>query len=255
MRGSMTIRPAAPADADEIADLVRESFRPGDLGLTIYGCAGIAAYLRMEFALPRAFSASTYLVAAIEDRLAGFVELRAVDNGVCLNYIATSREWQRAGVARDLLAAALREADPVTGSELTLEVFEHNEAALGWYRRSGFRRQGRTAFWRVLPGNGGAEGPVRITGLPQADVVHRVFGFSQFNLSHGGRTFAVGRLGESWFRVTDGGLLNYPEALCALRSLDSRREILLAGAEEAIPRAVREGCSPILWSIRMGRQL
>ena len=38
----LTIRRAAPSDAVAIAALVRESFQPADLDLTIYGCAGIA---------------------------------------------------------------------------------------------------------------------------------------------------------------------------------------------------------------------
>jgi ribosomal protein S18 acetylase RimI-like enzyme len=244
----MTIRPAEPGDAGEVVALVRQSFRPQDLDLTIYGCAGIAAYLEMEFALPRALSASAYLVAAIEGRIAGFADMRATDTGICLNYIATSPDWRGIGVGRELLAAALRAIDPPAGSLFTLEVFEHNQAALDWYRRSGFHRLGRMAFWRVADG-GAPAGHVRVVDLPQADVTHRAFGFSSFRLAHGGRTFTIGRLGERWFRVTEGELLRRPEALRALQSLDPRREILFHGAGETA------SLSSLLWSIRMGRQL
>jgi len=253
---AMTIRRAAAGDAGEVAALLGESFRPQDLDLTIYGCAGIVAYLQMEFALPRAYARSMYLVAAIAGRIAGYIEMRKRESGPLLNYIATGRAWRGAGIARTLLEAALREAHPPAGAEFTLDVFEHNRPALEWYRRRGFRSLGRTAFWRV-PANpaGGAASAVRILDLPQADAAHRAFGFSSFRLAHGGRTFTVGRLGERWFRVTEGEVLGRAEALGALASIDPRREILFCGAAEAIPADRREGCSPLLWSIHMGRSL
>lgn len=251
----MTIRLAAPEDADAVVALIRQSFRPQDLDLTIYGCAGISAYLHMEFALPRAFSASAYLVAVIEDRIAGFVEMRAGESGPYLNYIATSPAWRGAGVGREMLAAALREIDPPAGSEFTLDVFEHNQIALDWYRRSGFRSLERMAFWCVADGVlaqppcGALAERVRILDLPQADATHRAFGFSSFRLADRGRAFTIGRLGERWFRVTEGELLRRPEVLHALQSLDPHREILFHGAGETAD------LSPLLWSIRMGRQL
>ena len=250
-RPRMTIRPAAPGDAREVVALIRESFRPQDLALTIYGCAGIAAYLQMEFALPRSFSPSVYLLAVIEGGIAGFIEVRRGERGPHLNYIATRRACRGAGVGRALVDAALREADPPAGSQFTLDVFEHNQVAFDWYRRSGFRILERRAFWRVpaQPAASAAERDVRIPDLPQADAAHRVFGFSRFRLAHRGRAFMVGRLGARWFRLTEGDLLRCPGALGVLSSLDARREILFQGAGETA------GCFPLLWSIRMGRQL
>jgi GNAT superfamily N-acetyltransferase len=247
------IRPAAPGDADEVVALVRQSFRPEDLGLTIYGCTGMPAYLRLEFARPRSVAASVYLVAAIDNRVAGFVELRRGERGPCLNYIVTNPCWRRAGVARGLLEAALWEADAPAGSELTLDVFEHNETARNWYQRAGFRCLQQMAFCRVVPGDGPAEKRLRISGLPQADVTHRAFGFSSFAMTHGGRSFTIGRLAERWFRVNDGELLRYPETLRALQAVEPHRGFLFHGAEEAV--AGQEGCSSLLRSIRMGRIL
>jgi ribosomal protein S18 acetylase RimI-like enzyme len=234
----LTIRQAAPADADEVAALFRQSFRPEDLALTIYGCSGygcpgITEYLRLEFALPPELSASTYLVAEMENRLAGYVEMR----GLHLNYIVVDENCRGAGVG-----TALRASGPAT-----LDVFEHNRSARSWYERAGYRELRRTAFWRVTLPDGRHEA-VRITGWAQSEAAQRAFGFSQFDMAAGDRRYTIGRLGDRWFRVTDGELVSRPDALRGLLAADSRREILYVGAE------VPEFGSPLLWSIRMGRQ-
>ena len=263
MRRALNIRPAVPPDADDVVALVRQSFRPADLDLTIYGCAGIAEYLRTQFALTPDVPSSTYLVATIEDCISGFVELRGTGRGLCLNYIVIHPDWRGAGVARELLATALRHRRPPAGSEFTLDVFEHNHAAMSWYSGMGFQRLGRKAFWRVElqgcapPEDPVGEGPVRITGMSQANTTHDAFGFSSFMLSplQPARTFTVGRLGERWFRVTDEEFLRHSQAVRVLTAIDPRREILFHGAEEAIPTAIRERCTPLLWNIHMGRRL
>jgi len=230
------IRHAAPADAGDVVKLVHQSFRPEDLALTIYGCAGMPEYLRREFAVP--FSRSLYLVAEIDHAIAGFIELR---EGPSLNYIAIDKAHRSHGLGRQLLFTALREAE---GDRLTLDVFEHNTAALAWYRRLGFQPCGRTGLWRV-PSTDSAAAPLRISGMPQADIVHRAFGFSNFTLG----AFSVGRLGDRWFMVTDPGLLATPGALRALATLDPGREILFRGAVPPI------SCEPLLWSLRMTHSL
>ena len=247
----LTIRRATPSDAIAIAALVRESFRPADLDLTIYGCAGIAAYLAMQFALPPTFSPSAYLVAETANRIAGFVEMRARENGLCLNYIATSPACRGAGVARELLAVALRALQPPADAAFTLDVFEHNQIALDWYRRMGFRPIEHLAFWQFSPPSAtNTAEQVRILDLPQADVTHGAFGFSSFHLVHDGRTFPIGRLGDRWFRITESELLRRTAALRALHSLDPHREFLFFGAGQETA-----GLSPLLRSIRMKRQL
>jgi predicted GNAT family acetyltransferase len=188
----------------------------------------------------------------MEDRIAGFVDLRATGDHLSLNYIVTAKAWRGRGVARDLLAAALSKTESAGATVLALDVFEHNQAAIHWYQKRGFRSQKRLAFWHVAPRNCGVDEQVRIIGMPHAEASHRAFGFSHFTLAHGGRDFTVGRLGNRWFRIVDGELLKRPGALRALRRLESGREFLFHGAEDAMDG----GCGmPLLWSIRMGRRL
>jgi GNAT superfamily N-acetyltransferase len=232
------IRQASPPDAGEVVDLVRQSFRPEDLALTIYGCSGIAEYLRREFAAPR----NAYLVAETEGRMDGFLEMRP---GPSLNYIAIDRAHRGKGIGRELLFSALAGA---AGSRLTLDVFEHNTPALAWYQKLGFQNYGRTAIWRVQAVDC-PPAPVYLSGLSQADTAHRVFGFSNFALSSGGRDFTIGRLGEHWFFITDRALLSDSGVLRALRTIDSSREILFRGEALPIPG------EPLLWSLRMEHSL
>jgi GNAT superfamily N-acetyltransferase len=232
------IRQALPADAGEVVTLVCQSFRREDLSLTIFGCSGIAEYLRREFAAPR----SLYLVAEMEGRIGGFLEMRT---GPSLNYIAIGHGHRGKGIGRELLSAALAGAE---GPRLTLDVFEHNTSALGWYRKLGFQNYGRTALWRV-PAVDCPPAPVYLSGLSQADATHRSFGFSSFTLSSGGRDFTIGRLGERWFLITDREFLSNPGALQVLATIDPGREILFRGDA---PSTLSE---PLLWSLRMEHSL
>jgi GNAT superfamily N-acetyltransferase len=232
------IRQALPSDAGEVVDLIRQSFRPEDLALTIYGCTGIVEYLRREFAAPR----NAYLVAEIEGRMGGFLEMRP---GPSLNYIAIDRAYRGKGIGRKLLFAALTGAE---GSRLTLDVFEHNAPALAWYQKLGFQNYGRMALWRV-PAVDCPLAPVYLSGLSQADAAHRAFGFSNFALSSGGRDFTIGRLGERWFMLTDYALFAHPAAMRALQTIDSSREILFRGKTPPIP------AKSLLWSLQLEHSL
>jgi ribosomal protein S18 acetylase RimI-like enzyme len=248
---NLEIQQAAPDDAENVVELLRRSFRPEDLGLTIYGCHGIEAYLRLEFAQPREFSTSTYLVARIAGQLAGFVEFRLLDGGPHVNYIAIDSAWQKIGIGSELLSAALKTRGTNSSPRLTLDVFEHNQTALNWYMAKGLRALRRTAFWTVALPPGEIESHWRVAGFALSEVTHSVLGFSSFNLIGPGRTFSVGRLARRWFRITEREFLHCRPALVALHCIEPGREVLFVGEEEAIPPDLRTYCSPILWSLQM----
>jgi ribosomal protein S18 acetylase RimI-like enzyme len=247
----LSIRRATPGDAAQVVALVRESFRPRDLGLTIYGCSGVAAYLDAEFATPREVARSSHLVSVAEGPIAGYIEMRRSPGGLWLNYIATDPGWRRRGIGTALIRDGLAACGEAPGTKWILDVFDHNAQARRWYEAMGFRTVARLGFWRIenrstpLPGVSAA-----IVGLPQADAAHQRFGFSRFTVAERERSFKVGRLGERWWRITDPEILRAPGALSALRRIEPFRELLLCCPESCFEPGAGPGCERLLTSVR-----
>jgi ribosomal protein S18 acetylase RimI-like enzyme len=247
---NVNIRPADPGDADAVVEVVRESFRPGDLELTIYGCPGIAAYLRRQFEAAR-FSSLPPLVAEVERSVIGFAELRRTRSSLTLNYIAVRGSWQGHGIAATLLSRALEQAGYAAGEPLSLEVFEHNTAARDWYARMGFETRLGMNFLRAhMPLDGGRRGAI-VESMPQAEVCHEQFGFSTFTVGLGSKSFSVGRLGSRWFKITDPALLTSPGVLDLLARIDAERELLAVIPDTAPHYGGRLEFKPIIRALKM----
>lgn len=226
----MNARLAGPADADAIAALMRDSFDPATLGLTIYGCSGVARYLESRMRLPRELSDSRHIIAFAGRQPVGFAELRMMPDAVCLNYIALAPARRGRRDADRLLSRALDTACEAHHRTVMLDVFASNAVSGAWYRKLGFEAEGGTAWWS-LPldfhrGSGGGAGPCAADGLPEADACWRAYGFSRFTLSTPRANYRIGWLGTRWFRTDDPGLLEDERAIACLSLLDPSRRLL-----------------------------
>jgi hypothetical protein len=79
--------------------------------------------------------------------------------------------------------------------------------------------------------------PAFISGLPQADVCHERFGFSQLTLVTFSGTYTVGRIGSTWFRLTQKEAIDKPEIFALLKQLDPRRRIYAIVPAFSVPNA------------------
>ena len=256
LRAGLSIRRAIPGDAAQVVALVRGSFRPQDLGLTIYGCSGVASYLDAEFATPREVARGSHLVSVAEGRIVGYIEMRRSQGELWLNYIATDPGWRRRGIGGALIRDGLAACGEAPGTKWVLDVFDHNAQARRWYEAMGFRTVMRLGFWRIenratpFPGVSAV-----IVGLPQADAAHERFGFSRFTVAGRERSFKVGRLGERWLRISDPEILRAPGALSALRRVEPSRELLLCCPESCFEPGAGPGCERLLTSVRYESQV
>jgi ribosomal protein S18 acetylase RimI-like enzyme len=232
---NVAMRRAAGSDAPAVASLVRRSFTAGDLALTIYGCSGIVEYLRTRFDSPASASLTQSLVAESGGVVVGFIELRTDASGVFLNYIATADRVRSQGVGKLLLGHALAEINAAPGTPLTLDVFSHNERARSWYSKLGFQRVGSRGFWQgqVDPARC-ADSRFTILDLRQGDACQATFGFSTLTLAEAGQRFTVGRIGRSWFRISDTRLLCRPDVLSGLVALEPERKLLVQMGEAEV---------------------
>jgi hypothetical protein len=73
-----------------------------------------------------------------------------------------------------------------------------------------------------------------VRGIAQAEATHTAFGFSEFRVEGPAHSYAVGRLGDRWLRLTDPGAAADSALLALLSQLMPRRSVVLIvrGAEK-----------------------
>ncbi|HEX8674256.1 MAG TPA: GNAT family N-acetyltransferase [Longimicrobium sp.] len=249
---SVRVRPATADDAGAMVAVIREGFAPELLDAMIYGCAGMERFIRDELELPPDLCDRTYTVAERDGRVLGCVELRRLPGTLILNYIAVGAEMRSSGVARQLLLEAIVQAGGERYGSMVLDVFTDNEVARGWYQRLGFAAGDHAGWWSVpmLHAAPGAPHAV-VNGFPQAQASQLRFGFSQLDVATPDGSYAVGRMGAKWFRLSQAAALRDDALLATLRLLDPARGLLLILPEGQLPADAAPGAVRLTESVRM----
>ena len=253
------IGPAQPDHSAGIVAVIRSGFSPEILGATVYGCHGIARFIEAQIGLPRSAADTTWTVAAVPTgagraKIIGCAEVRRSPHELLLNYISVLPAYRGAGLGRKMLLAAIahRHKDQ---RDMLLDVLTENEAANRWYERLGFQDQQLGEWWDLGPcssldGTAGSRRAGYLSGYPQAAVAQREFGFSQFDVTTPAGRTTIGRLGETWFRVTRAGALEDPAVAAALEALDPRRHVLAILPAGTLPAPFRDRARLVAQTMR-----
>jgi ribosomal protein S18 acetylase RimI-like enzyme len=139
-RGDRPVRPGSP---DDIAAM--RSMTGGAFGLTRFGVdpffsqAQVDAFYATWATNLFAGLADAVLIADIDGQAAGFVSTKlAVDGSGRIPLVATATQFQRRGVARDLVAAALAWFADAGCSVAFVKTQAANYPAVALYERAGF---------------------------------------------------------------------------------------------------------------------
>ena len=142
-----TVRPAAAGDARAMAEL---------FAAVAAERTGIATEPPVDVDERCALCASTAagsLVAVADGQLAGLLHVEVSPHGFGEVGMLVDRGWRGRGVGSALVQAAIDWARRQGLHKLCLEVFAHNTAAIGLYRKSGFVEEGlRSAQYRRANG-------------------------------------------------------------------------------------------------------
>lgn len=187
----------------------------------------------MQIDVPHSVTDSVYLVAREKEVAIGTVELRHTSDGPFLNNIAVHQRYRGRGTGAALLAAGLGLFDRNSG-RIGLDSLEGNDRAEGWYRRVGFVTKHWTEFAEVSPPRQEADHPLRLSGLPQAELAQQQFGFSSFTVQTA-VPVSVGRIGGSWFRLTDPEAVRDPAVFATLSAFDPHRRFLAVLPASVMP--------------------
>jgi RimJ/RimL family protein N-acetyltransferase len=133
------IRPAQTGDAPAMAELFASVAAERD---------GIATEPPVDVAERTAVfarSAGDSIVAVADGRVVGMLHVEVSRYGFGELGMLVERGWRGRGVGSALVAAAIGRARGQGLHKLSLEVFAHNTAAIGLYRKCGFAEEGRRA--------------------------------------------------------------------------------------------------------------
>jgi ribosomal protein S18 acetylase RimI-like enzyme len=245
-----TFRSANAADAEAIVGLATSGFQEERRKLLVYGCAGAESFVRSHVGMPATLAERRYSVAeSASGDVKGIVDLVRTPDAYHLAYIAIAPSARGLGLAPRILFHAIREWQlPV--SALQLDVFKDNDIALRWYDRLGFDTIAESTWYQANEIPEAALGALDAyaVGLPAANAAHAQLGFSEFTLQTPRGRYAVGRIGDGWFRLTDATAMDDPQVGLALRVLDPNRGLLVLGSTDAtLPK---RGFVPLVTSQR-----
>lgn len=244
---------ARPEDSDAIVGILQAGFPNDLLPYTIFGCAGINAYIRDTIKNQNFGESSLYYVCIDKGEPSGFAELRRTFTTLFLNHIYVLPAARSIGMGRRLLTYGLIQTRSLNQDHLELDVFTDNRRAALWYESLGLKTSYEQS-WLKLSISSLAERRDRnwiSSGLSQADRLQDCYGFSQFSLQTQAATYGIGRLGESLFRSTDLSILKDSAALGALQYLDPARDLLCIGHGIALPDELTAGARKLAESRRM----
>lgn len=135
----MTVRPMAAADLETVRLMADATPEASHWAPLIY-----QAFLEPGAGPPRRI-----LVAEISGELAGFIAGRITVDICELESIAVAPRHRHTGIGSSLLAALIAWAGELRVLKIQLEVRSANYSAIGFYERSGFRRDGlRRGYYR-----------------------------------------------------------------------------------------------------------
>jgi len=153
----ITIRRADHADANLLTELGARTFH--ETFAADNSPKDMAAYLASSFNLPQqtaelADSASTFLIAEVHGKAAGYAKLYAgapaegIDgtNPIELVRLYVEKEWFGSGVGGALMRACLEESSRSGFDTMWLGVWERNARAQAFYRKWDFRPFGEQVF-------------------------------------------------------------------------------------------------------------
>lgn len=153
----LTIRRGTLADAVLLSELGARTF--SDTFAADNTAEDLAEYIAKSFSVAQQTAeledpASTFLIAEVDGRAAGYAKLHAgapekeleSANPVELVRLYVSREWLGRGLGEQLMRACLDEARHAGHDTIWLGVWERNARAQAFYRKWNFREFGEHMF-------------------------------------------------------------------------------------------------------------
>ncbi len=223
----LTHRAIEAHDCAALIALHSRSFTPWAIETSIFASPRVENYLRQVASLPHAQREQFLWGAWRGDELIGYAFGRALPTSWHLNYLAVDANQREQGVGTSLWDAWLEEGRRRGLREYSLDMWQSNDVARPWYENKGCQVTGQTWVQRrpMQKSESATNGNFQLLNWENAVAWQAAYGFSKFEVACGEKRWAIARLGEKLFRVTEvlpAAVENF------LHQLDSKRSLLVA---------------------------
>jgi hypothetical protein len=197
----------------------------GLLERTIYACGGYGAYLHDLIQSRGSGEHTAFYVHTVDGAVAGSAEFREHPDALFANSLFVLPEFRNRFINCELLAAGTSSYSQ-TKVPVLMDVLDTNLRVLRGYLSFGAVAVDENVWLEAdLDERLGRVKP-RFSGLAESKIIHRRYGFSRFTALTASGEYAIGCMGDRYFRSTSLGLLGDREALSMLRELEGGRKVL-----------------------------
>lgn len=178
-----------------------------------------------------------FFTAHFAGHLAGYVNAKIYDESLSINYIAVAPEFQRLGIAKQLLAYLQTECQNHHNiKKITLDVDINNEAGLSLYKKLGYEIKYSKFLYEIpIDYFGTQQCSFEITNWLEAEAWQYSYGFSYVMLFvNNSNILKIGRLGNDYWRIPDCNYINYQVLTYALKSINPNRSKIFIRSTQII---------------------
>ncbi|MCM3598329.1 GNAT family N-acetyltransferase [Metabacillus idriensis] len=250
----LKILPILQIDAYIIQNLIQSGMRPDIFHKTIFSSRGYTTFLENILSFPESLRNIKFRGAYLNNRLVGFAEYRILNDSVFLNNIYVDKELQGKNIGKFLLETGYELADKYKKDKILLDVFDDNYAALAWYEKEGFKKISATNWYL---GNQQAHVSKSfeclVENYPSAQAEQRLYYFSNLKIKTDTALYDIGRIKETFYRITSDRILEDTSILNGLYWMDPVRELIILTQKTKLSGFINICTSNRMEKIKEGR--
>ncbi|MEG4486054.1 GNAT family N-acetyltransferase [Microcoleus sp. D2_18a_B4] len=234
---SAMVRKALPSESSSIESIHRNAFPKHFICDWLFVSPLVSRYISkviedadMNQKYPEFFTAT------LTGNLAGYVNAKFYEECLSINYLAVAPEFQRQGIAKQMLAYLLAECQKHHIEKISLDVDINNQIALSLYKKMGYEVKYSKFLYEVpIDYFGTQKCSFEVKNWLEAEAWQYSYGFSYIMLSiNNSDILKIGRLGKAYWRIPDSSCLEDDRLTYALKLIDPNRNKIFVRCDKII---------------------
>jgi ribosomal protein S18 acetylase RimI-like enzyme len=235
---SVMVRKALPSESSGIESIHRNAFPKDFICDWLFLSPLVSRYISKVIEdADRNQKYPEFFTANLTGNLAGYVNAKIYGECLNINYLAVAPEFQRQGIAKQLLAYLLAECQKHHHiKKISLDVDINNQIGLSLYKKLGYDIKYSKFLYQVpIDYFGTQKCSFEVKNWPEAEAWQYSYGFSYIMLSvNNSDILKIGRLGNDYWRIPDYSFLEDDRLIYALKSIDPNRSNIFVRSAQII---------------------
>ena len=228
---------ARAGDGGRVAKLMASVETPSLLKFTIWSSPQASTYIEDLIAGECPEIAAEFHILRRDGEIAVALYLRLVDGAIFVDNVYADEAARKQQLTNLLIYSGLIDYSQRHPSDTAaFDAFEFDRTIRAWHRYLGGKEHSRRTWWHLPlpPGSEEYTADSEVIGFKEAEGRHQRWGFSQFQVVTSQGRYSVGRLPESYFRLTEPAGATDLSLCRTLAKLDPSRTLFVIGPAEGI---------------------